>query len=288
MVAVVPPAFEPAPQLRGVRVLTVDDEHDASDLIRAVLQTSGVDVTTASSAAEALALLPSVKPHVLISDIGMPDMDGYALIQEVRKLPDEVSRIPAIAVTAFARSHDRSRAFLAGFDIYLAKPVDPAELVAVLCNLTDRRTTNTTPWSRARLDAITSGVLAGARVLVVEDDPDSAEMLGELLRVVGAEVELAGTAAEGMERLRSFRPDVLVSDLSLPDKDGFAFIRELRATGSDEGGWIPAIAVSGHADPEHAREAILAGFQLHVAKPIDPPDLIARLARLVGRTARRT
>jgi CheY-like chemotaxis protein len=81
---------------------------------------------------------------------------------------------------------------------------------------------------------------------------------------------------------------VLVSDIGLPGKDGFAFVRELRAMGSDEGGWIPAIALSGHAEPEHAQQAIMAGFQLHIAKPIDPPDLIARLARLVGRTARRT
>jgi CheY-like chemotaxis protein len=197
--------------------------------------------------------------------------------------------VPAIAVTAFARPQDRSRAFLAGFDVYLAKPVDPAELVAVMCNLTGRRSDSGVP---ERLDPRTAapsgGQLDGTRILVVEDDPDGAEMLAEVLRMVGATVEIAFDAAEGMERIRWFRPDVLVSDLSLPDKDGFAFVRELRATGSDEGGWIPAIALSGHADPETSREAILAGFQLHVSKPIDPQDLIARLARLVGRTARRT
>jgi signal transduction histidine kinase/CheY-like chemotaxis protein len=289
--AVTPPTFAPAPQLRGLRVLAVDDERDANDLIRAALQSSGVDVITASSADEVMMLLPRLGIDVLISDIGMPDVDGYALIQAIRKLPDPAGgRVAAIAVTAFARPQDRARAFLAGFDVYLAKPVDPAELVAVMCNLTGRR-----PGSGAAEDAALrvepralGNELDGTRILVVEDDVDSGEMLAELLRVVGATVDVARSAGQGMERIRKFRPHVLVSDLTLPDKDGFAFVRELRATGSDEGGWIPAIAISGHADLDTAREAILAGFQLHVAKPIDPPDLIARLARLVGRTARRT
>jgi signal transduction histidine kinase/DNA-binding response OmpR family regulator len=282
-----PPAFAPAPQLRGLRVLAVDDEKDANELIRAALQSSGVEVITASSAEEVLMLMPRLGIDVLISDIGMPNVDGYALIQAIRALPERSGgRVPAIAVTAFARPQDRSRSFLAGFDVYLAKPVDPAELVAVMCNLTGRRDSGTHERVEPRLAA--SGPLDGTRILVVEDDPDSAEMFAEVLRMVGATVDVAFDAAEGMERIRRFRPDVLVSDLSLPDKDGFAFVRELRATGSEEGGWIPAIAVSGHTDQETSREAILAGFQLHVSKPIEPRDLIARLARLVGRTARRT
>jgi CheY-like chemotaxis protein len=283
-----PPAFEPAPQLRGLRVLAVDDERDANDLIRAALQSSGVDVITASSADEVLLLLPRLGADVLVSDIGMPGVDGYAMIQAIRKLPERSGgRIPAIAVTAFARPQDRSRAFLAGFDVFLAKPVDPAELVAVMCNLTDRRS-DTGPVERAEPRPSIAAELDGTRILIVEDDVDGGEMLAEVLRAAGASVELAHSAAQGMERIRRFRPDVLVSDISLPDKDGFAFIRELRATGSEEGGWIPAIALSGHAEPEVAREAILAGFQLHVPKPIEPRDLIARLTRLVGRTARRT
>jgi CheY-like chemotaxis protein/nitrogen-specific signal transduction histidine kinase len=286
-----PPVFAPAPQLRGLRVLAVDDEKDANELIRAALQSSGVDVVTASSADEVLMLLPRANAHILISDIGMPGVDGYALIQAVRKLPERAGgRIPAIAVTAFARPQDRSRAFLAGFDVYLPKPIDPAELIAVMCNLSGRRDNGTSDRIEAARPEVATLArqLEGTRILVVDDDPDGAEMLAEILRMHGARVDVAHSAAAGMDLIRTLRPDVLVSDISLPDKDGFAFVRELRATGSDEGGWIPAIAVSGHADPETSREAILAGFQLHVPKPIDPPDLIARLSRLVGRTARRT
>jgi len=281
------PAFEPAPQLHGLRVLAVDDERDSNEVIHAVLAASGVEVTTARSASEVLALMPVARPDILISDIGMPDIDGYELIQRVRRLPPEHGgRIPAIAVTALARGQDRARAFLAGFDVYIAKPIDPAELTAVIVNLAGRRTG---PVAQPTADdARPRGELAGARLLVVDDDVDAGELLAEILRMHGAETEIARTAAEAVAAVRAFRPDVLLSDISLPDKDGYTFIRELRARGAQDGGWIPAIAISGHVAPEDVKRAILAGFQLHLAKPLDPNDLVARLARLVGRTLRRT
>lgn len=136
--------------------------------------------------------------------------------------------------------------------------------------------------------ASTQGELAGAKVLVVDDDPDQADMLALLLETSGAITLVANTAADGLAAISAFHPDVVISDISLPDLDGFAFMRQVRALGPDEGGWVPAIAVSGHVDPDHVRETILAGFQLHMSKPIDPADLVAQLARLVGRTARRT
>jgi CheY-like chemotaxis protein len=135
---------------------------------------------------------------------------------------------------------------------------------------------------------IAGGALAGTRVLVIDDEPEQADTLAQLLQAAGAITEVAATAAAGMAALHRFHPDAVVSDIKLPDKDGYTLMRELRALGSDEGGWVPAIAVSGHADSDLLHQAMLAGFQVHIPKPIDPPDLVARLARLVGRTARRT
>ncbi|HSN25256.1 MAG TPA: response regulator [Kofleriaceae bacterium] len=132
------------------------------------------------------------------------------------------------------------------------------------------------------------GELAGAKILVVDDDADQGDMLALLLEDAGAITLVARSAADGLAAIAAFHPDAVVSDITLPDLDGFSFMRRVRALGPDEGGWIPAVAVSGHADPEHVREAILAGFQLHMTKPIEPPELVAHLARLVGRTARRT
>jgi signal transduction histidine kinase/FixJ family two-component response regulator len=124
--------------LRGVRVLVVDDDRDARELIKRLLTEHDAEVHLAHSAKEALEILNSQTPDLLLSDIGMPDMDGYDLIRAVRKLPTERANVAAAALTAFARSQDRTRALLAGFQAHITKPVDPAELVAVVSALTRR------------------------------------------------------------------------------------------------------------------------------------------------------
>jgi PAS domain S-box-containing protein len=129
--------FERPPQLRGLRVLVVDDEEDARRLVGAILQDCGCEVTLASSVEEALARIAELKPDVLLSDIGMPEEDGYDLIEKVRALPPERGGdVPAAALTAYARPEDRRRMLNAGYSIHLAKPIEPAELVAVVTTLT--------------------------------------------------------------------------------------------------------------------------------------------------------
>jgi signal transduction histidine kinase/ActR/RegA family two-component response regulator len=122
--------------LRGLRVLVVDDEQEAREMLTMVLSQCQAEVTTAASAREALEILPSLRPDVLVSDIGMPGEDGYALIRQVRALPPEQGGgVPAVALTAFARSEDRTRALVSGFQMHIPKPVDPGELAAVMENL---------------------------------------------------------------------------------------------------------------------------------------------------------
>jgi PAS domain S-box-containing protein len=121
--------------LDGLRVLVVDDEADARDLLREILSGSHAEVAVAASAAEGLDVLERFQPHVLVSDISMPGQDGYELIRTVRK---RGYQLPAAALTAFARADDRRRALLAGFQIHLAKPVDPGELTAAVASLAGR------------------------------------------------------------------------------------------------------------------------------------------------------
>jgi CheY-like chemotaxis protein len=119
-----------------LKVLVVDDEPDARELVAYVLEASGMEVQSAGSAAEALTLLEQFTPHVLLSDVGMPEEDGYALIRSIRTMADESKkRVPAVALTAFARSEDRTRALLAGFNVHMAKPVEPAALVKTVLEL---------------------------------------------------------------------------------------------------------------------------------------------------------
>ena len=121
-------------------MLAVDDEADALSLLRDVLEAAGADVTTTSSPLTVLETIARVKPDILIADLGMPELDGYELIERVRALPDPASRdVPAIALTAFARSEDRTKALQSGFEMHLAKPVDPGELVASVATLMRRR-----------------------------------------------------------------------------------------------------------------------------------------------------
>ena len=126
-------------KLSGVRVLVVDDEPDARALVKRLLENCEAVVTTAASASEALEALRRAKPDVVISDIGMPGEDGYALIRMIRALPpDEGGDVPAVALTAYARSEDRTRALLSGFQSHVAKPVEPTELVATVASLARR------------------------------------------------------------------------------------------------------------------------------------------------------
>jgi PAS domain S-box-containing protein len=123
----------------GIHVLLVDDDEDGRKLVQILLEQGGARVTTAGSALEALAAMKRETPDILISDLAMPEMDGYALIQQMRQLP-ALRRLPAIALTAHPRGEMRVRALQAGFDTYVAKPLDPAELLTVVVTLTRRRT----------------------------------------------------------------------------------------------------------------------------------------------------
>lgn len=132
-------AMEESVDLTGTSVLVVDDVPDNLDLMARVLRNRGATVTATLSASDALETLQAQFFHVLVSDIAMPEMDGFDLIAAARRLDAEhCGHIPAIALTAFARPEDRDRALAAGFDHFLSKPVDPAQLITAVCRCTGR------------------------------------------------------------------------------------------------------------------------------------------------------
>ena len=123
--------------LQGVKILVVDDDPDSCDLLSTVLQVyEEADVRAFSSAKDVLSVFPQFQPQVLISDIAMPNEDGFALIQAIRSFPlEQGGKIPVIALSAMASDEDRQRALEAGFDRYLTKPMDVEELISVLLDL---------------------------------------------------------------------------------------------------------------------------------------------------------
>jgi PAS domain S-box-containing protein len=139
---------QPLPQvsLANVHVLVVDDELDARALVKRLLEMAGATVSMAASGSEAMECILANRPDVLVCDIGMPGEDGYSLIRRLRVLEEsQESALPAVAVSAYARSEDRTKAIRSGFQNHLAKPVEPTELVAVVRSLAGRKVTTPAP-----------------------------------------------------------------------------------------------------------------------------------------------
>ncbi|HEV7858137.1 MAG TPA: response regulator [Pyrinomonadaceae bacterium] len=128
--------------------------------------------------------------------------------------------------------------------------------------------------------------LDGLRVLVVDDEADTRDLIAAVLTRGGAEVQTAATASEALEALESWVPDVLVSDIGMPGEDGYAFIKKVRELDAKQPGWIPALALTAYANVEDRMHALSAGFQMHMSKPLDPGELLTVVASLGGRSVK--
>ena len=126
------------------------------------------------------------------------------------------------------------------------------------------------------------GSLHGLRVLIVEDEEDARELLVEILRGEGAVIWSAPSAAEGFAALGAFRPELVISDIAMPDEDGYSLIRRIRALGESAGGAIPSIALTAFSRQEDRIRALSAGFTLHVSKPVLPRELVSSIRALLA------
>ncbi|HUF91336.1 MAG TPA: chemotaxis protein CheB [Candidatus Limnocylindria bacterium] len=140
----------------------------------------------------------------------------------------------------------------------------------------------TAPWAKLDLKAVEGAPLKGVRVLVVEDDPDTRELLEVVLGQYGAAVRAVGAVAQALVEFERLPPHVLVSDIAMPDQDGYSLIRRVRALSAERGGRTAAVALTAHARPDDRALALTAGYDEHVAKPIDPATLVDLVARLAA------
>lgn len=150
------------------------------------------------------------------------------------------------------------------------------------------RTDTSEPKEPATLSGATQvpARLDGVRLVIVDDEPDSCELLLAMLQECGAELQAAGSAAEGFEALKRWRPDVLISDIEMPYEDGYTLIAKVRALSSEEGGQTPAIALTAHVRDEDRLRALAYGFDAHVGKPMELVKLVAVIASLTSRTGK--
>jgi CheY-like chemotaxis protein len=128
--------------------------------------------------------------------------------------------------------------------------------------------------------------LEGVLALLVEDEPDSRELLATLLSGCGADVRVAGSASEALELLQRERPDLLISDIAMPGETGYDLIERIRALAPEEGGRIPAVALTAYTSPEDARRALRSGYHAHLSKPLQLRELVRVVVELVDRTGR--
>jgi PAS domain S-box-containing protein len=127
---------------------------------------------------------------------------------------------------------------------------------------------------------VSQPTLGGARILLVDDEPDTVETLRVVLEQAGAEIRTATSAGDALATLEAWRADVLVCDIGMPEEDGYALIRKVRALGPEHGGYIPAVALTAYARAEDRLKVLSSGFQMHVAKPVEPAELIAVMATM--------
>lgn len=125
-----------------------------------------------------------------------------------------------------------------------------------------------------------TAVLRGVDVLVVDDNPDTRDLIQSILTRYGAKVRTAASAAEALEALNQSLPDVLISDIGMPEEDGYSLIRKVRAREASRGGHLPALALTAWGQAEHRQQALAAGFQIHMAKPAHPEELARAVATL--------
>jgi CheY-like chemotaxis protein len=126
--------------------------------------------------------------------------------------------------------------------------------------------------------------IAGVKVLVVDDEADSRALVRRLLEDCNARVTTASSANEALELTMSNPPDLIISDIGMPGEDGYSLIRRLRGLGPERGGNIPAIALTAYARSQDRMQSVLAGYQMHIPKPVEPAELITMVASLAGRT----
>jgi CheY-like chemotaxis protein len=252
--------------LAGIKVLLVEDQWDSRDLMAEILRSAGCEVVATGSVPEAMDALLSAHPDIVVSDIGMPGEDGYALLRRIRQGADDFRAIPALAVSAYAREEDRIRSLSAGFHMHLAKPFEPEDLTAAVSRLVHRETP-----SREE-----DAGKPRPQILVIEDNGDVREGLRQLLESSGYVVEVAEDGVRGLERAITRRPRIALVDLGLPGLDGYAVAERIRRALPREE--MALVALTGRTDPDDLHRVVSSGFDDYLAKPVSYDKLDAMMS----------
>jgi two-component system, sensor histidine kinase and response regulator len=279
------------PLLDGIRVLVVDDNQVSREILADMLRAIHLEVDTAADGAAALAALAVAEAEtpydLVLMDWRMPGMNGDEATQRIHRDVASGRQPKVVMVTAYGREDVICLAEQAGVDAFLVKPVSPSTLLDTILSVLGRgRVLGTDDKKRAgKPDLATSGQLAGARILLAEDNEINREFATELLRSEGIEVDEAEDGAVAVARVQRCNYDAVLMDIQMPVVDGYEAARQIRALAREAGGerfaTLPIIAMTALAMAQDAEKSVAAGMNDHVTKPIMPDRLMAVLAKWV-------
>ncbi|MCK7576417.1 MAG: response regulator [Chromatiales bacterium] len=280
------------PLLRGIRLLVVDDNEVSREILAEMLRFFHLDVATAPSGMAALNALENAadSPYDLVlMDWRMPGMNGDETTRRIRRAPTIAHQPKVVMVTAYGREDVRHMAEKAGVDGFLIKPVSPSTLLDTTLSVLGRgRILGDARRAGPSVPALTlSGRLAGARVLLVEDNAINREFAGELLRSEGLEVDEANDGQEALEQVQRRDYEAVLMDIQMPVMDGYEATRRIRALAETPGGErfarLPIIAMTALAMVRDSERSQAAGMNDHISKPIAPDHLMQVLACWIER-----
>jgi len=276
--------MKPPVDLRGMRVLVVEDNASSREIMQTLLETMSFEVTMAATAEEGIAELEKEAkacPYgLVVLDWKLPGMDGIKASEIIKRHPDLSTKPRIIIVTAYGREEVMQRSDRAGVDGFLLKPVGQSVLFDAIMGAFGKEVPE-----RERVEPATGIAgealrkISGARVLLAEDNEINQQVAREMLEGVRLVVDIAGTGEEAVRKVKAEPYDAVLMDIQMPVMSGFEATREIR--GDSRFKDLPIIAMTAHAMAIDRERSLEAGMNDHVAKPIDPDELFSALVRWI-------
>jgi len=279
----------PPADLRGLKTLVVDDNSTSREILQGMLESFSFEVTPAASGEEGLTEIEKTISgrgyDLVVMDWKMPGIDGIETARRIKKLPG-LGRMPRIIlVTAYGREEIMRQAEKMGLDGFLIKPVSPSVMFDTIMQAFGKEAPRPLQTGEEkRLEAAASVKLAGASVLLVEDNEINQQVAMEILSGAGLKVTVAGNGQEALDWIRAHTFDAVLMDVQMPVMDGYAATRKIRELEAERPPTdrLPVIAMTAHAMSGDYEKSIAAGMDDHITKPIDPVKLFGTLARWIG------
>jgi two-component system cell cycle response regulator len=271
----------------AARILIVEDNEINLSLMTYLLRAAGYEALEAHDGEEGWRAAMAESPDLVLCDVHMPKLSGYELAARV-KATDHLKGIPLVAVTASAMVGDREKTVAAGFDAYLSKPINPETFVQQVAKLlpAQMRSVATGRTAQPTMASVEKTVAAGPTILVVDDGPANLELAVSLLEPLGYKVITARHVRDALESARAELPDLVISDVCMPEGSGFDFLRVWKNDPALSG--IPFIFLTSTMVEHKDRErALAAGADAYLIRPIDAHRLLAAVETYVKKDAAR-